>query len=51
MTREEIAPKIGRDMPNLDRHLKKIAEDKKIGRASCRERMEIEEVAGQVEKK
>lgn len=27
MTREEIAPKIGREMPNLDRNLKKLAED------------------------
>ena len=27
MTREEIAPKIGREMPNLDRHLKRLAED------------------------
>ena len=27
MTREEIAPKIGREMPNLDRYLKKLAEE------------------------
>ncbi len=26
MTREEIAPKIGRDMPNIDRHLKSLAD-------------------------
>ncbi|MGQ4873269.1 MAG: hypothetical protein ACP6IY_04260 [Promethearchaeia archaeon] len=30
MTREEIAPKIGREMPNLDRLLKRMAEDKII---------------------
>ncbi|MHA1147037.1 MAG: hypothetical protein ACTSR8_02220 [Promethearchaeota archaeon] len=27
MTREEIPPKIGREMPNLDRHLKRLAEE------------------------
>ncbi len=26
MTREEVAPKIGRDMPNIDRHLKTLAD-------------------------